>query len=80
MNRSIVSALVISALTLGATALDAQTTYYVSTTGSDTSPGTLQAPFRTVQRGVDALQGPGDVVELRGGHYVGAVQIGRAHV
>lgn len=45
------------------------TTYYVSPTGNDNSnPGTLAAPFRTIQRGHGAA-GPGDTVLVQNGTY-----------
>src|SRR5262245_33971398 len=73
-------AMVVATLALGAATLDAQTTYYVSPTGKDANAGTtLAAPFRTVQRGIDALQAPGDVLVLRGGDYAGAVKIVGKH-
>ena len=44
--------------------------YYVAPYGNDGSPGTIDAPFATVQRAHDngELQ-PGDVIYLRGGTY-----------
>jgi uncharacterized protein (TIGR03437 family) len=42
--------------------------YYVATTGSDTAAGTLDAPFRTIQRAAAAAVA-GDVVLVRGGVY-----------
>ena len=48
-------------------------TYYVATTGNDGNPGTLSQPFRTVQRGVNALSGPGDTLYIRAGNYVEGV-------
>ncbi len=50
---------------LGATTTEAAT-YYVATTGSDSSPGTLQQPFRTIVKGVSVLR-PGDTVFVRAG-------------
>src|SRR4051812_12322331 len=45
------------------------TTWYVSTAaGADNNPGTLAAPFRTIQQAAD-LARPGDVVLIRGGIY-----------
>ncbi len=44
-------------------------TYFVATTGSDSNPGTLTQPFRTVQHGLNAANKPGDIVEVRGGTY-----------
>jgi parallel beta-helix repeat protein len=43
-------------------------TYYVATTGSDSNPGTLQQPFRTIVKGVSVLR-PGDTTFVRGGTY-----------
>ncbi len=42
--------------------------YYVAPTGADTSPGTLAAPFATIQRAQKEAV-PGDTVFLRGGTY-----------
>jgi hypothetical protein len=42
--------------------------YYVSTTGDDDNPGTLDQPFLTVERGQEAAS-PGDTVFIRGGVY-----------
>jgi hypothetical protein len=44
------------------------TTFYVSPTGSDLSPGTLTQPFATVQHGVNQLLA-GDTLLLRAGNY-----------
>src|SRR5262245_1054959 len=44
------------------------TTYYVATTGSDANPGSQSQPFRTIDRGVSALQA-GDTLYIRGGTY-----------
>lgn len=44
-------------------------TYYVATDGIDTNPGTLTAPFLTIQRGQTAALA-GDTVFIRGGSYV----------
>ncbi|MEV0002160.1 RICIN domain-containing protein [Micromonospora sp. NPDC050980] len=52
-----------------------QQTYYVAPDGSDANPGTLQSPFRTVQKARDTVRGvnanmTGDInVYLRGGRY-----------
>ncbi|WP_432904126.1 RICIN domain-containing protein [Micromonospora matsumotoense] len=52
-----------------------QATYYVAPDGSDTNPGTLQSPFKTLQRARDAVRTvnvnmTGDIqVYLRGGRY-----------
>jgi pectate lyase-like protein len=44
--------------------------YYVSPQGSNSASGSLDAPFRTVRRGVEAAM-PGDTVYVREGEYVG---------
>src|SRR5687767_7786866 len=41
---------------------------YVAPTGSDTNPGTLAAPWRTIQRGLNAL-GSAKTLVVRGGRY-----------
>ena len=43
-------------------------TYYVSTTGNDSDPGTIGSPKATEQAAA-ALAGPGDTVYMRGGTY-----------
>jgi len=42
--------------------------HYVAPNGSDSNPGTLQNPFRTIARGISALGG-GDTLLIRGGTY-----------
>jgi hypothetical protein len=51
-------------------------TYYVSPIGSDSnsSPGTLESPFRTIQRGLNTAKSPGDIVEVREGVYRERIQ------
>ncbi|MHB8562613.1 MAG: right-handed parallel beta-helix repeat-containing protein [Acidiferrobacteraceae bacterium] len=52
------------------------TTYYVSTTGSDSNNGlTIQTPFLTLQHAVDTV-GPGGTVEVMGGTYAGGTVFG----
>jgi hypothetical protein len=43
-------------------------TYYVSTNGSDSNPGTLSAPWRTIKKAANTLVA-GDTVNIRGGTY-----------
>jgi hypothetical protein len=43
-------------------------TYYVSTTGSDSNPGTLSRPWRTIQHAADTVTA-GDTVYVRNGVY-----------
>lgn len=45
-------------------------TYYVATTGSDSNPGTLSQPWKTIQYGVNKLTA-GDTLYVRGGTYTG---------
>ena len=42
--------------------------FYVAPTGSDTAPGTLEAPFATLQKAV-SVAGAGDTVWIRSGTY-----------
>jgi hypothetical protein len=42
--------------------------YYVATTGTDSSPGTIDQPFATLQKGVNTAVA-GDTVYIRGGTY-----------
>ncbi|GAA0556342.1 right-handed parallel beta-helix repeat-containing protein [Paractinoplanes ferrugineus] len=57
-------------------ALAATTTLYVATNGNDTNPGTLAAPFATVQKAVGLVKA-GGTVAVRGGTYqlAGNIQI-----
>ncbi len=57
-----------TSVTIGAPASSAAHTYYVSTTGSDSSAGSAAAPFRTLHKGVSMLQ-PGDTLFIGGGTY-----------
>jgi parallel beta-helix repeat protein len=43
--------------------------YFVSMTGNDTNPGTIDRPWRTLGKAANTLQ-PGDSVLVRGGTYV----------
>lgn len=59
----------LSALIIGGCSLvHAATSYYVSPTGNDSNPGTLAAPWATVNKGVD-LYNAGDTVYFRAGVY-----------
>ena len=42
--------------------------YYVATNGDDANAGTLAAPFKTIQKGLD-VAGPGSDIYVRGGTY-----------
>jgi hypothetical protein len=48
--------------------------FYVSTTGADSNPGTQTAPWRTVQHAADTVP-PGSTVNVRGGVYEELVSI-----
>lgn len=50
----------------------AAATYYVATNGSNSNPGTLARPFRTLNKGVSVLQ-PGDTLYVRDGIYAEAL-------
>jgi len=49
-------------------------TFYVSTTGSDSNPGTLSSPWRTIQHASNSVKA-GDTVYVRGGVYNESVNI-----
>jgi hypothetical protein len=51
---------------------------YVSNTGSDINSGLISAPFKTIQKGIDALY-PGDTLFIRGGSYHEEVIIDQKH-
>ncbi len=55
----------------------AQVTYYVSSSGNDANPGTLAAPFATLQCAVTHLT-PGSTLYIRQGTYYGPVSIGQS--
>ncbi|WP_166462361.1 right-handed parallel beta-helix repeat-containing protein [Psychrobacillus vulpis] len=48
--------------------------FYVSNNGSDSYDGTIDAPWRTIQKAADSLK-PGDTVYVRGGTYAEFVSI-----
>ncbi|WP_308639486.1 right-handed parallel beta-helix repeat-containing protein [Paenibacillus silvisoli] len=52
----------------------AVSSYYVSPSGSDSNPGTLAQPFKTVQKGIDSMSA-GDTLYLRAGTYQEKVYI-----
>lgn len=52
-------------------------TYYVATTGSDSWPGTLSQPFRTLGKAATVVVA-GDTVYLRGGTYYEQVRLTKA--
>jgi hypothetical protein len=50
--------------------------FYVSTIGNDANPGTLSAPWRTIQHAVNTATLPGDTINVRGGTYNERVSMG----
>ena len=49
--------------------------FYVATTGSDSNPGTLASPWKTIQHAASTVQA-GDTVYIRAGTYTESVNIG----
>jgi hypothetical protein len=56
------------------------TTYYVSTSGSDSNPGTQGAPFRHLSKGASAATQPGDTVIVMDGTYDNEGQVSPNYV
>ena len=59
---------------LPASAAPRVTVYYVATNGSDANPGTLAAPWKTIQKAANTLI-PGDTAFIRGGVYYERVRV-----
>ncbi len=55
-------------------ALGPPSTYYVSPSGSDAAPGTLESPWKTIGKAATSLA-PGDTVLVRAGTYNERVQV-----
>ena len=53
---------------------ESNSSFYVSTTGDDSSPGTQTAPWRTIQHAADTVPA-GSTVNARGGVYEESVTI-----
>ena len=82
LKRTICALLVFAALA-SASAAQARN-YYVATTGSDSNPGTLAQPFRTIVKGVSVLK-PGETTFVRAGTYAESIntnqiQLPKRHV
>ncbi len=60
--------LLILSLIVSATSYSQTTVYVNPSTGSDSNPGTLSAPFQTIAKGIASIPG-GGIVYLRGGTY-----------
>lgn len=67
MKKKNILPVAIAALALSIYALTARS-YYVSPTGSDSNPGTISAPFRTIPKAISAAA-TGDVIYIRDGVY-----------
>ncbi len=52
----------------------ASDSYYVSTEGSDSGPGTLEKPWKTIQRAADAAA-PGSTIYIKAGTYYERVNV-----
>jgi chitodextrinase len=52
-------------------------TYYVATNGSDSNSGTTSAPFKTINKGINAASA-GDTVYVRGGSYYQTAYISKS--
>jgi parallel beta-helix repeat protein len=59
---------------LAATSSNAAT-YYVATNGSDSYPGTINQPFKTIKKGISVLSA-GDTLYIRAGSYPEAINSG----
>lgn len=64
--RNFALAMLVVLTAFGARAAD---TYYVSTTGADTNPGTEALPFRTIKKAVGLLNEGGDTIYVKAGTY-----------
>jgi len=60
--------------TASKTSFAAGNTYYVAVTGSDTNPGSISEPFKTIQKGASVLAA-GDTLLIRSGTYTEKVNI-----
>lgn len=58
----------LSILSLAASTAVQAASYFVSLSGKDSNPGTLAAPWQTLQRAANVAK-PGDQVQVRGGTY-----------
>src|SRR5437870_2802326 len=79
LHRRIVAiVLLVFVLTIGRMtaipALAASCTHYVAMTGSDANPGTLAAPWQTIQKAANSVT-PGSTVCIRGGVYSEVVTV-----
>lgn len=68
VRKHLAQFLAISGLVLGLAQNGIAATYYVSTSGSDSNPGTQSQPWRNINYAAGKVQ-PGDTVLVRGGVY-----------
>jgi hypothetical protein len=54
-------------------------TYFVATTGSDSTAGTQAAPWQTLSHALSAVA-TGDTIDLRGGTYAGGVTVSKSNI
>ena len=54
--------------------LQAQTNYFVETTGNDSNNGTEATPWQTIQHGVNQLN-PGDILHIKAGTYFEKIDV-----
>ena len=79
-GSSVVALLFVSSV-LSAQPTSPHPVFYVSTAGDDSNPGSMQAPWRTIQHAADAATA-GSTINVRGGTYAERVTInvsGSAH-
>lgn len=53
------------------------TSYYVSATGNNNNPGTLNQPFKTIAKGITVLKA-GDILYVRSGTYIESLYVGQS--
>ncbi len=58
----------------GLSSIGSAATYYVSTSGNDSNPGTISQPFGSLQKAINVAR-PSDIVYIRGGIYYPTVSI-----
>jgi hypothetical protein len=64
--------------TISTSSSSSGTTYYVSTGGSDSNPGTQSAPWRTIGRAASSVSSAGSKVVVMGGSYSEDVTLSKA--
>jgi hypothetical protein len=68
MHISVIASFLFLVLSGAGSAIRADSNLYVSTSGDDANPGTLEKPLRTIQHAADTAK-PGATVNVRGGTY-----------